>query len=139
LLNRFGGLFATQPAHNLAALSRRIPSELAPQRLQARDLSDLEPDLAKTIRHLAGEPAITRAAKDIGCDPVVLVIALSASAAAPRDTPRERDLGRPANRPARSAVRPAMRDGVPQGWAKRGRGVAIAEHRSIRACPRGAA
>jgi hypothetical protein len=103
LLNRLGGLFATQPAHNLAASSPRIPWELAPQRLQARDLSDLEPDLAKTIRHLASEPAITRAAKDIGCDPVVPVIALLARAAAPRNTPRERDLGRPASSKRSSA------------------------------------
>jgi hypothetical protein len=85
VLNRLGGLLAMRPAHDLAALSRRIPWELAPQRLQDGDLSDLEPDLEKTIRCLAGDPAIARAAKDIGCDPVVLVIALLARTAASRN------------------------------------------------------
>jgi hypothetical protein len=74
-----------RPAVDLAALSQRIPWELAPQRLQEGDLSDLEPDLAQTIRRLAGEPVIARAAKDIGCDPVVLIIALLARAAASRN------------------------------------------------------
>jgi hypothetical protein len=83
LLDRLGGLFASPPAHDLAALSRRVPWGLAPQRLQAGDLSDLEPDLAQTIRRLASEPMIARAAKDFGCDPVALVIALLARAAAP--------------------------------------------------------
>jgi hypothetical protein len=85
LLNRLGGLFATRPAADLAALCRRIPWELAPQRLQEGDLSDLEPNLAQTIRRLAGEPMIARTAKDMDCDPVALVIALLARVAAPRN------------------------------------------------------
>ena len=70
---------------DLGALGARIDWGLAPQRLQGGDLSTVEPELARLIRDLARETFIVRAAEKIGCDPLILVIALLARAASRRN------------------------------------------------------
>lgn len=85
LKRRPGGASTERSGLDLDALSRRIPWDRAPQRLQSGDISDLDADVAQAIRRLATEPIIVRAARDLGCDPIVLVIALLARAAAARE------------------------------------------------------
>ncbi|MGA7324046.1 MAG: VIT domain-containing protein [Rhodomicrobium sp.] len=62
----------------LAQLAARLPWHLAPQRLQAGDLSDLPPQDASVIMQAAAKPGLAEVAAGLGIAPVVLVIALLA-------------------------------------------------------------
>jgi hypothetical protein len=81
----FGGAGDASSDFDLGALGARIDWGLAPQRLQGGDLSTVQPELARFIRDLAREAFIVQAAEKIGCDPLVLVIALLARAASRRN------------------------------------------------------
>jgi hypothetical protein len=82
---RRSGADPAAPEPDLGALAAQIDWGIAPQRLQGGDLSTVAPELARLIRDLAHEPFIVRAAEKIGCDPLVLVIALLARAASRRN------------------------------------------------------
>src|SRR5579883_1082418 len=75
-------LAPSPPSSIMAALAARIDWDAAPQRLQAGDLAGLDGSLADAIRRIAAEPWVIKDARDAGCDPVVLVIALLAKAVA---------------------------------------------------------
>jgi hypothetical protein len=79
-----------EPDQEVSALSARIDWNFAPQRLQGGDLSSIAPDLAQLIYGLAREPGIVEAAGRFGCEPIVLVIALLARAAARRSRAADR-------------------------------------------------
>ena len=61
--------------------SRNIDWDLAPQKLQAGDLSMLPDYAAQAVREAAAHDDVVALARTLGLDPVVLVIGLLASAA----------------------------------------------------------
>ncbi len=68
----------SQGGGGLAQLAARLPWDLAPQQLQAGDLSVLPPEDASAIARAAAEPSLVEVAAGLGIAPVVLVIALLA-------------------------------------------------------------
>jgi hypothetical protein len=68
-----------EPSHpDLSGLGAKIDWDAAPQRLQAGDLSTLEPDVAHAIRSAAATTEVITLAGQLALDPVVLVLALIA-------------------------------------------------------------
>ena len=65
----------------LSPVARNIDWDLAPQKLQAGDLSMLPDYAAQAIREAAAHDDVVALARTLGLDPVVLVIGLLASAA----------------------------------------------------------
>jgi hypothetical protein len=81
---------AAPPIASLAALAARIDWDASPPRLQAGDLAGLDGPVADAIRRIAAEPFVVREARNAGCDPVVLVIALLAKTVARRSRTADR-------------------------------------------------
>jgi hypothetical protein len=66
-------------------LADTIGWDQAPHRLQAGDLTDLDPTVARAIRDLAARTEVIAVAKKLALDPVVLVIGLLARIVADRN------------------------------------------------------
>jgi hypothetical protein len=66
------------PSWGLADLASRIPWDLAPARLQKGDPSMLDPAVAQAIRRAAAMDEVAAVARELGLDPLVLVIAIIA-------------------------------------------------------------
>ena len=66
-------------------LADAIGWDQAPRRLQAGDLADLDPTVARAIRDLAARAEVIELAKTLGLDPLVLVIGLLARMQADRN------------------------------------------------------
>jgi hypothetical protein len=64
----------------LSEIGEKIDWDLAPQRLQAGDLSQLNNDTALAIRDLALAPQVQALAQQLGLDPILLAIGLIARA-----------------------------------------------------------
>jgi hypothetical protein len=70
---------AFQAGHpDLIAIGRKIDWDAAPQRLQAGDLSAVDPDVARVIRSAAATAEVLALARRFDLDPVALVIGLIA-------------------------------------------------------------
>jgi hypothetical protein len=68
-----------EPRHvDLSGLGAKIDWDAAPQRLQAGDLSTLDRDVARAIQSAAMIPEVVEFARQLGLDPVALVIGLLA-------------------------------------------------------------
>ena len=71
------------------AAAARLPATIdwdqAPHRLQAGDLAELDPTVARAIRDLAGRPDVIDVANKLKLDPLVLVIGLLARMQADRN------------------------------------------------------
>ena len=63
---------------DLSQLGARIDWDLAPMKLQAGDLSNLDQSVVNTIREAAGAAEVVELAESLGLDPIVLVVALIA-------------------------------------------------------------
>jgi len=70
------------PARGLAELADRIDWDAAPQRLQAGDLSSVDPGVATEIRRTAADPEVIALAVKLRLDPIALIVALIARARA---------------------------------------------------------
>jgi hypothetical protein len=79
----FASRFALDHA-DLSGLGPKIDWDAAPQRLQAGDLSTLEPDVAQAIRSAAAIAEVLAIARQLALDPVVLVLGLIARSEASR-------------------------------------------------------
>jgi hypothetical protein len=66
----------------ITELANGIDWDLAPDQIQAGDLSILNHDIVRAIRELASRRSIVALSKRLGLDPVVLVIGLAAREAA---------------------------------------------------------
>jgi hypothetical protein len=70
---------APEPTHaDLSGLIGRIDWDAAPQQLQAADLSTLDREVALAIRSAAAIPEVVAFARQLGVDPVALVVGLIA-------------------------------------------------------------
>lgn len=101
----------------LAQLAARLPWDLAPQQLQAGDLSMLPPEDASAITRAAAEPSLVEVAAGLGIAPVVLVVALLALTLGARN--------RSAARTARSILGKAPRSEARKAAAALGLDTAI--------------
>ena len=83
---RLEGLIASElRPSDLSGLGERIDWDLAPQSLQAGDLSTLNPSVVQTIRDTAKIAEVIALARQLGVDPTVLVVGLIARAEAVRN------------------------------------------------------
>ena len=74
-----------QEREDLAGIARNLDWDLAPDRLQAGDLTGLRATVQQAIRNAAARPAVVALAGKLGVQPIVLVIALMAQAVAPQN------------------------------------------------------
>jgi hypothetical protein len=77
------GLEPSQP--DLSALGPKIDWNAAPRRLQAGDLSTLDPDVAQAIRAAAATAEVLTLARQFALDPIVLVLGLIARSEASKN------------------------------------------------------
>jgi hypothetical protein len=75
----------TRSPADAARLSAAINWDQAPHRLQAGDLAELDPTVARAIRDLAARAEIIELARKLALDPLVLVIGLLARMQADRN------------------------------------------------------